>query len=91
MKQLHKEAGVVEDARFHIVSIALESNREQWERAVDAAGLDWAYHIGQMDLFDSKLAQLYGIRQIPTKILIDREGHVVAVNPSFDEIRSTVF
>ena len=36
--------------------------------------------------FDSPTAKAYGVKQIPTKFLINPDGIMMAVDPSFEQI-----
>ena len=36
--------------------------------------------------FDSPFAKAYGVKQIPTKFLINPDGIMMAVDPSFEQI-----
>ncbi len=75
---------------FEIVSVGVEENRQRWERAIEQDGLRWPYHIydeaSSLRFFDAPIAQLYGVRQVPTKYFLDPEGRIIAVNPSLAEI-----
>lgn len=73
--------------RFHLVSIAIESNKQSFEKAIKDDGLNWPHHILQLDRFSSAIAKLYGIKSIPTKFLIDPDGNIILTNPSVSEIR----
>lgn len=72
---------------FQIVSVAIETNRDRWQRAVEQDGLRWKFHIAEFDRFSSPLAKLYGVREIPTKYLIGPDGNILLVNPQIEEIR----
>ena len=74
------------DLPFEIVSIAIETNENAWRNAIAKDNLAWKYHIGQFDRFSSPLPELYQIRQIPTKLLLDKNGVIIKVNPDTDEI-----
>lgn len=71
---------------FNIVSVAIETSEESWKKAILADQLAWKYHIVQKDRFKSEIAQLYKVREIPTKYLLDTNGNVLMVNPSFKEL-----
>jgi len=71
-----------EAAGFEIVSVAIEQNRQSWQAAIRQDGLDWKYHIGLFDGFESEIAQAYGVRSIPTKYLLDENGTIIGVNQS---------
>lgn len=69
---------------FHIVSIAIEQNAENWKRAIEYDGLNWPLHIldqsSSMKFFDSPIAKLYKVRLLPSNYLIDPKGMIVGVN-----------
>lgn len=72
--------------RFHIVSIGIETNRDRWERAILQDQLSWPHHILQNQRFNSPIAKLYGVREIPTKYLINPDGAIVLVNPTVSTV-----
>lgn len=71
---------------FQIVSIGIEQNGGPWLKAIARDKLNWPYHILQKDKFQSELAKKYGVKEIPTKYLLDTNGKVIFTNPSFGEI-----
>lgn len=71
---------------FEIVSIGLERSKVNWEKAIQSDQLSWPYHIMEAGSFESPVVQAYGVRQIPTKFLINPDGVLMAVDPSFEEI-----
>ncbi len=73
---------------FEIVSVAIETRKESWERAIQQDDLKWEYHIGQFDRFSSPIAKQYGVREIPTTYLINTNGKIIGVNMTYDEIKS---
>lgn len=73
---------------FNIVSIAVETNEASWRNAIVNDGLIWDNHIYEKGRFKSPIVTSYGVKEIPTKYLIDPEGNILATNPSFEEIRN---
>lgn len=75
-----------------IVSIGIEEDRGRWERAIKRDSLYWPYHIfdqaTSLRFFDSPIANDFGVKQLPTKYLLNPSGHIIAVNPSIDELRA---
>lgn len=71
---------------FQIVSIGIEKDRERWNAAIEAEGIGHWTHVSDLQYFDSPLAKAYGVRVIPTKFLLNTEGVIIGVNPSFAEI-----
>lgn len=71
---------------FDIVSVSIETNEKAWKRAIQKDGLIWNNHIVQLQRFKSPIAELYGVREIPTKYLLDPKGNILSVNASIEEI-----
>lgn len=75
---------------FEIVSVGIEKNKERWLRAIQNDQLAWPYHIldpaTNMKFFNSEIAALYGVRQIPTKYLVDPQGQIIKVNPTVPDL-----
>ena len=75
---------------FEIVSIGVETNDKRWERAIVKDGLTWPYHIldkaTSLRFFDSPIANLYGVKELPTNYLVNEDGIIMGVNLPFEEI-----
>jgi len=75
---------------FEIVSVGIETNEKRWELAIVKDGLNWSHHImdkaTSLRFFDSPIANLYGVKELPTSYLINTEGIIMGVNLSFEEI-----
>jgi len=71
---------------FEIVSVAVERDAGPWRRAVERDGLYWKYHIldrtQSTRFFDSELAELYGVKQLPTSYLLNPKGVIIGVDLS---------
>ncbi len=67
---------------FTVISIAIETNENSWKRAIEKDNLNWKHHIVQLDRFKSEIAMTYGVKEIPTKYLLDPEGNIISVNES---------
>ena len=81
------------EKKFHgkdvaFVSISIDQNKYEWKEFVKSEDLK-AVQLFAENAFESQFIQDYGIRQIPTFIIIDKEGKIVnadAPRPSSDEI-----
>jgi thiol-disulfide isomerase/thioredoxin len=77
-------------SQFTVVGIAIERDPHRWKRAMQNGKLTWDYHI--MDatesfrFFNSPIAQKYGIKQVPSKYLVNPEGYIELVNPSLEAL-----
>ena len=72
--QQYKERG------FEVYSVSLDNNREAWLRAIEADGLEWPNHVSDLRGWSSAGGKLYGISSIPSTVLVDAEGTIVARN-----------
>ena len=81
------------EKKFHgkdvaFVSISIDQNKDEWKEFVKSEDLKGIQLFAE-NAFESQFIQDYGIRQIPTFIIIDKEGKIVnadAPRPSSDEI-----
>ena len=75
---------------FEIVSIGIERNSQRWQRAIEKDGLNWPYHIldqaNNLRFFDSPIAADFGVKQVPTKYLINPDGIIMGVNLAVEEM-----
>ena len=81
------------EKKFHgkdvaFVSISIDQNKDEWKEFVKSEDLKGVQLFAE-NAFESQFIQDYGIRQIPTFIIIDKEGKIVnadAPRPSSNEI-----
>lgn len=71
---------------FEVISIALESGGKAWLRIAEQAGFSWPYQFMEPRFGNHPAYYGFGVNSIPTSFLIDREGRVVASNPSYNRI-----
>jgi len=74
---------------FHIVSIALEKSDAYTKQIIKKEGLNWDHHIIDVSriVMASKLAQLYDVKNLPTKFLINPKGQIMGTNLSLEEMQ----
>ncbi len=67
---------------FEIVSVAIERNSEAaWQSVIQSEGMVWPYHAIESGRFDGPMATLFNIHEVPTTLLINPGGQIVATNP----------
>jgi thiol-disulfide isomerase/thioredoxin len=75
---------------FAIVSIGVEKHEQAWRNAIRQDSLYWPHHIldqgDNLRFFNSTLADLYGVKQLPTAFLINPKGLIIANDPSPAEV-----
>jgi thiol-disulfide isomerase/thioredoxin len=74
-------------AGFDIVSIAAEQDLNRWKSAVATYQLNWPYHIVSTNMFDAPAFKQYGVRVIPTKLLLSPDGQVIGYNQTPEQIK----
>jgi len=75
-----KDKEFVNGTGFTIFSVSLDKNKKQWIEAIKADNLIWEYHVSDLKGWYSIPAQKYGVRSIPSNLLIDKDGKIVAKN-----------
>ena len=68
------------DKGFEIYSVSLDKTRDAWVRAIQQDGLEWPNHVSDLKGWTSSGGAAYGIRSVPSTVLVDREGKIIARN-----------
>lgn len=63
---------------FTIVSVSLDESKEAWMKAIHKDNLGSWSHISDLKGWSNDAATKYGVDKIPTSLLIDREGRIIA-------------
>lgn len=74
------------DSGFDIIGVSFDSNRDRWLGAIKDDGLTWN-HVSDLAGWGNKVGKLYGIRSIPSNILIDPSGKIIAKNIMGEELK----
>ena len=70
---------------FEIVSVSLDQDKALWERAIKEDKLSWT-QVCDFKKWESPSAQTYMIKEVPSNVLIDSEGKIIAFNLSTEEL-----
>ena len=65
---------------FEIYSVSLDKNKVDWLRAIDQDNLVWPNHVSDLNGWTSSGGAAYGITSVPSTVLVDREGRIIARN-----------
>ena len=65
---------------FEIYSISLDKNIKAWNEAIKKDNLLWKNHVSDLKGWESEAAKTYNIKSIPSNILIDKDGIIIAKN-----------
>lgn len=69
---------------FEVLSVSVDNNQEKWLEAIEADGLTWT----QVRDTDKEVGKLYAIQNIPTTLLLDKEGVIIAKNLRGEELEN---
>lgn len=64
---------------FNIIGVSFDKNKESWLKAIKDDKLAWN-HVSDLKKWDNAAGKLYGIRSIPSNILLDPKGVIIAKN-----------
>ena len=65
---------------FEIYSISLDKNSKAWDEAIKKDNLFWKNHVSDLKGWESEAAKTYNVKSIPSNILIDKDGTIIAKN-----------
>jgi len=65
---------------FTVYGVSLDRSKESWVEAIKMDKLTWDYHVSDLKYWDSEAASIYGVRGIPSNVLIDGNGIIIAKN-----------
>lgn len=90
LKELYKE---YKGKGFEILSITNDSNHDQWKKAIEKDQTPWLHVADEFPkppapFGPSRVGVMYGTHYLPTTILIDRDGKIVATLKGEAEIEA---
>jgi peroxiredoxin len=71
---------------FDILGVSFDRDRDKWIQAIHDDELTW-HHVSDLEYWNNAAGKLYGIRSIPSSIILDPEGIIIAKNLRGDELR----
>lgn len=74
---------------FTVFGVSLDREKHQWEKAIESDKLNWT-QVSDLSYWQNEAAQLYSVKSIPSSLLVDKNGVIVAKNKRGDELRDTV-
>ena len=63
---------------FEIYSLSLDNKKDAWVRAINKDQLFWEYHTSDLGGWQSEGSNIYGIRSIPSNVIINGNGIIIA-------------
>ena len=74
---------------FTVFGVSLDREKVQWTKAIADDKLAWT-QVSDLAYWQNEAAQMYGIQSIPSSLLVDKSGKIVAKNKRGDELRAFV-
>ena len=65
------------DKGFEVVGVSLDNDKEAWLQAIELLRMPWP-QMSDLNGWDCEGAQLYNVRSIPSNVLIDQQGNIIA-------------
>ena len=75
------------DKGFDVLGVSFDKTRDKWIEAIYADSLYWN-HVSDLQYWNNAAGKLYGIRSIPSSILLDPDGIIIAKNLRGEELRA---
>lgn len=75
---------------FEVFSVSLDNNKANWEKAIEKDKLIWPYHVSDLMFWNNAAAVRYGVNSIPTNVLINGDGIIIAKNLRGEELFKTI-
>jgi peroxiredoxin len=82
LAQLHS---ALMNENFQIIGISLDTDKTKWVNAIKKDKIEYT-QLNEPKGFDANVAVRFGVEQLPTTFLFDREGRLLAINPKEEEI-----
>ena len=61
------------------IGVSLDKTKAAWLKAIEADKLNWV-NVSDLKFWDAEVAAMYGVRSIPSNVLISPEGVIIAKN-----------
>ena len=71
---------------FDVLGVSFDDDREQWIKAIHDDSLGW-HHVSDLQGWKNEAGQLYGIRSIPSSVLLDSDGIIIEKNLRGEDLR----
>ena len=67
------------DKGFTVLGVSYDTKKSNWEKAIEDDHLEWN-QVSTLDGWANKTSREYGIKAIPSNLLVDKEGIIIAKN-----------
>lgn len=64
---------------FDVVGVSLDKDANAWKSAIKSLNMPW-HHVSDLKGWQSLATSVYGIQSIPSNILLDPKGNIIAID-----------
>ena len=75
---------------FDILSVSLDNNKPAWVAAIEKDQLVWKNHVSDLAWWNNAAAKRYDVNSIPTNVLVDGNGIIIAKNLRGEDLLKTI-
>lgn len=75
------------DKGFDVLGVSFDNSREKWIKAIHDDELYWN-HVSDLAYWNNAAGKLYGVRSIPSSVLLDPDGIIIAKNLRGEDLRN---
>lgn len=86
LKEIYAE---LHDKGFEVLAVSIDSDKAAWEKAIKDDKLVWN-HISTLKGWDCPIFKSFFFSGVPSTILLDREGKIVAKNLHGEELKNKI-
>jgi peroxiredoxin len=74
---------------FHVIGVSYDTDKAKWLKAIASDQLTWS-QVSDLKGWSNATAKLYGINSIPSNLLVDKTGKIIAKNLRAEKLRERI-
>lgn len=78
-----------QDKGFSVLGVSLDKDKKAWIKAIEDDGLTWT-HVSDLAYWQNEVAKLYAISSVPSNLLVDKNGKIIAKNKRGEELEEAI-
>jgi len=72
---------------IEFLGVSLDKDADAWKKAISDDKLVWK-HVSDLNYWDNEISRYFGIKSIPSTLLVDQEGRIIAKNLHGEELEA---
>lgn len=87
--EIKKTYAKYKDQGFEIYAVSIDNKKDKWVKAINKYELSWI-HVSELKGWDTQPKTDYAIQGVPTTVLINKDGIIVAKNKHGKELEDAI-